>query len=634
MHRFSMKKTFTFLTLFLGSLLHAQMGRPLLRNGDFSQINTKQRPQAWVTYGAPEISDFHVLPAIRTGDDNILKIQIKEKGKTPWSVQLRQRIDKHIERNETVYISFSFAAKKGYRFNCYLQKEEAPWPKYLSLEQEGTGLENWITCRIAARIPSDLLENECSLCFHLSAVAGEIHLKNFELKAFPREVAPADLPTTDSPVIGGDETNLEWRKRVKDRMRNEQQNHHMIHIFNGIEPLKGAQVAIRQIRHEFTFGILAEPEILTNQPTADNKALEEYRDFIFNQPYFNAVSFYNLFSWKRSQEIDGAELKELLRQIQESGKSIHGHAVYTPAFRFMPAECRQMPPNEIFDGLKNFINNSFAAYSDVLDSVSVINSPLTFDEVYTLTGPQTLTESFRIVKKHYPRTPLFVCDDFSLSSSTKMHFEELISFVNWLQSEGAPISGIALEAKLGNPYIAPSALDQRLSLIAEETGLPIYIYGLEISAETERKQAERMHDALLLFYSHPSVKALFFSNVWAPVQSQSSSTLFHSDFVPKPSANTVLEFIKKECWTNRTASTGEEGFAAFRAAAGDYEITITANNKLIRKNLKIGKNDSEYVIDISKNGEIIPNDIDSFFEQFKDDDPKDKPAEETSESKK
>ncbi len=586
----------------------APTGRELLRNGDFAA--DAKRPRYWATPGNGVFANFTIEPA-EQGGGHVLAVEVFKSSQQPWAAQLRQSIDQPLKRGQTLYFSFEYKISENYLFHCYWQREAPPWPKYMSVDIS-TPVGEWRKCALAVRVPEDLAPRSTSFCLHLAARTGKAWFRNFSMTLFPKTVAPEDLAVTSAPVLGGDEVDDAWRQAATARLEKIRKNTLRVRVLHQGRPVAGAQVSLVQKTRDFFFGVevpgalfedkaLAElPEFaeLRKRTEGLGNATEKYRAMVLDPRLFNMISLRDAMYWRLAETGAGPLARKLVPQFADQGLLVRGQALFCPAFRFCPPRCRQMGKNELQVALDDFIRTQVKAFRGRVRQWDVVYAAATYDEVYGILGPESLVRAFQLARAADPDALLVLRDDVALSSPDGDRLQELLAMAEWLKQSGAPIQAIALDARMGQPYIAPSALESRLDRIARGTGLPLAITAFQVNAPTEANQAQRVGDLLTLFFSLPAVNWVSFSGIWDAEMTDRKASLFRGKFVIKPAGKTVRKLLGESWWTTVEVTTDPDGRFEFTGFRGTYQVNVKSDAVTGRATVTVSKDKGETTIEL------------------------------------
>ena len=558
-------------------------GREIVRNGDFSADATT--PTHWELFGGGNFANFSLLPSPEKQKERILSVKIVRTSRQHWLAQLRQTFDEPVRKGELVYVTFEYKLTPGYGFQCYWQKELDPWPKYMSLRiTEPAG--EWRECSVACRAPDDIPARRHSLSLHLAEKTGGVEFRRFAVYVYPPSVREEDLTTTSSPVLGGDDVDRAWRTAAQNQIDSIRKGDLKLRVTHQGQPVPEASVTVRQTSRSFRFGTTV-PIALFDDDALESKdftelrnrlagvedRVEKYRNKVLDGQLFNMVAFRDALTWGGSGSPVAKLVPTVMQHFVENSAFVRGHSLYCPAFRYAPPRCRQMAPDELRKELAEHISTQVAAYKGTVHQWDVVHAPVTYHEMYDKMGEETLANAFVLARQADADVGLAFSDDRSLSSPTRDHMDEMLAVVAWLQSQNAPVQVIALEAHLGLPYIAPSAIEERLDHIAAATKLPIAITSLQVMAPSETVQAERIEDLMVLFFSHPAVEWICLGGIWEAEMLLEKAALFRRNFAIKPAGKVFDRLLREDWWTVATGKTAPDGSLTVRGFHGEYEVS-------------------------------------------------------------
>jgi GH35 family endo-1,4-beta-xylanase len=213
----------------------------------------------------------------------------------------------------------------------------------------------------------------------------------------------------------------------------------------------------------------------------------------------------------------------------------------------------------------------------------VLHAPLTHEEIYGVIGEDSLINAFRIAEQSDPAALLVCNEEAALTDTSDERVQELIDLVKWLRGGGARVDAVGLEAEMKPPFLAPQAIELRLTRIAEGTGLPIVITALSVDAPKEDIQAATLKDLLTAFYASPAVRRVVMSEVWDAATPFGRTGLFRRNFAIKPAGQMLRTLLTQEWCTRETAMTDAGGVATLTGFQGDYEVTVAADGKQVKK---------------------------------------------------
>ena len=589
-------------------------GRELLRNGGFAEGD--DRPTHWFTRVSASTGAFRVIPPKRKEEPSTLIAEVLRPSSRPWTMELRQSIDGPMKKGEKVYITFDYRITPGYAFHCYWQIEAAPWSKLLSIrlaaDPEAKKSE-WQKCMMVTENFLDLPARNTSLTFHLAEQKGTLQMRNVSMIAFDLDTPLESLPTNCYPVFGGDYHDNDWRNTVLGRIEELRTGQLKVIVSRGGEPVPDAKVTLTQQSRHFLFGTeVAVPyfsdDVLERAQFVDfrkrlegvEEKLPKYRKKLADPRLFNMVSLRDALVWRTNAAWGDAFAEAAVDAFLEQGLEVRGHALYSPALRFAPPQCRTMDKGDLATSLGKFITRQARKYNQKVGQWDVVHAPLTFAEMYDKIGEDSLVDAFKRAEAEAPETVFLLSDDKSLVAYSTEHVDELLDLVRWLQSQGARIDALALNATMTRPYIAPHAIERRLDQIAEITKLPLIITALAVDAPRESIQAERLRDLLLLFFSHHAVTGVCLKGLWEAEMPAGNAALFRKNFAIKPAGKTYESLLTEEWWTHAQQNTNPDGTVQATCFLGRYNVVVKKGEQRVQRQIVLEGGDMELAIDLAE----------------------------------
>ena len=584
-------------------------GRVVIRNGRFR--DDAERATHWVTRDSGELAAFALLPADTEDGSAVLKVRVREASSRPWTVELRQPIAEPLAKGEVLYITFEYNLTPGYAFHCYWQQDSSPWDKFLSVRlSQPAGA--WETCAMAARVHSDLPSRGTSLSLHLAEKSGRLELRNFTALVFPDTINPDSLPLRGDPVFGGDYYDKTWRQRAEARLQTVRTAPLKVTVTRADTPVPEAVVTVRQTARTFAFGTevgapffhanaldLPALAAVRERLAGYEPRLEAYRTRILDRGLFSVVALREALTWRQNTEWGDNIAADVVDEFIQHGMQIRAQSLFCPAFRFAPPACRQMDAAQLRQALLDYVRSQAEKYRGRIAYWDVLHAPLTYEEMYNVMGESSLVDVFKTAAATAPEAKLLLSDDVCLLSPDPGRVDVSLKLIGWLRAAGARIDGLALRASLQRPYIAPQAVENRISRIAEATNLPIFISGLEVESPREQIQADRLRDLLLLFYSHPAVSQVTLAGLWEIDMISAKGALFDRNFAIKPAGKVFEELLTEQWWTNATAKTDANGTLTTAAFLGSHDISVEADGRRVSKSITLTGDGADVALDLA-----------------------------------
>ena len=351
------------------------------------------------------------------------------------------------------------------------------------------------------------------------------------------------------------------------------------------QPVEGAQVEVRQVRHAFLFGsnIFA-----WAQPTAEDAA--RYRDQYAALLNYATLPFY----WRGYEPEPGQpqheSREEVARWCRDQGIVTKGHPLVWNHIAGTPAWLPEDPAEitRLSDARVTDIVGRFRGHIDRWDVVNEAADPFRtgpeFDgrltEAWQHFGKLPLTlEPFRIARRANPEATLLI-NDYRVDPEYEKVIEALVD------EQGRPLYDvIGIQSHMHGGVWSPEKTWHVCETFAR-FGVPLHFTettvvsgpkteeGWESTPEGEQRQADEVEQFYTVLFSHPAVEAITWwdfadRNAWMGAP----AGFLRKDLSPKPAYNRLLGLIKGKWWTHTTGTT-TAGTLTTRTFYGDYEITV------------------------------------------------------------
>jgi len=345
------------------------------------------------------------------------------------------------------------------------------------------------------------------------------------------------------------------------------------------DPVAGARVSVRMLRHEFAFGSAVAAKFLVG----DDPNVPVYRETV--KRLFNRVTIESDLKWPHWEDPANRDLAiEALRWLRENGCPVRGHCLVWAGWSWMPEDIYELKddPVALAIRVREHLIEEVQALRGQLVEWDVVNEPRWYDEIQRRLGRDCMVDWFRLVREFDPTPKLFINEYGILSDSwgyyygapSWKHYKETIDF---LLARGAPIDGIGLQGHFSWTLTPPWQVLETLDEFAE-FGKPLVISEFDIDIRDEQRQADYMRDFMTAAFSHPSVHGIIMWGFWEGRHWRPDSALFRLDWSVKPCGRVWEDLVLGEWWTDADVTTDREGRCSLRGFRGDYEIRICADD--------------------------------------------------------
>ncbi|MET0893175.1 MAG: endo-1,4-beta-xylanase [Pseudoxanthomonas sp.] len=172
-------------------------------------------------------------------------------------------------------------------------------------------------------------------------------------------------------------------------------------------------------------------------------------------------------------------------------------------------------------------------------------------------GWDWVLESFRLARKHFPRSRLMI-NDYSITNSDE-DTRRYLGIIELLMKEklvdAIGVQGHAFATTTETPMSTHRANLDRLS----STGLPIYVTELDIDGPTDQAQLQDYQRIFPVFWEHPGVQGVtlwgFRPGLW---RTKEGANLVREDGGERPALQWLRKYIEQQPATARSEQTSAQ----------------------------------------------------------------------------
>jgi len=556
-------------------------------------------PPVGVSLLPAEISAFK--PAIHVEDQSIGRVESVEvvgrtfpdalhltavrPGPMPWQIGVNAKTIAPIRKGDVLWVSFQSRRIESRQETgeavaevTLMQKNEAgkevrPLSRGFSCGPE------WTQTSIPFVVKNDSAVGEATLSIRFGRVAQSLEVGGIALINCGPDAEIAGLPRTITRYEGH-APDAPWRIAAAERIECIRKGDFPIRVVDADgNPVADAQVSIRMRRHAFAWGSAFNPRHLLDEKTHDG---EKYREVIEN--HFNKVVFENDLKWEKwigHKPEDRQRVSTAIDWLAARNIAVRGHVMVWPSWEHTPAFLRELEskPDELRAAVAAHIARQTSAYRDHLLEWDVINEVHANHDLIDVLGRDVMVEWFQLAQKGAPDVKLFY-NDYTLFHGTtpqspSQHFYDLVKF---LIDKGAPIHGIGEQGHFGGNPPGPAQIIEALDRFGS-LGIPIQITEFDIDTPDEQLQADFTRDFTIAVFSHPAVMGMMHWGFWENSHWKPSAALWRKDWTLRPHGQAWIDLVTKTWWTNADGRTSASGEFKPRGFFGDYDVTITHQQK-------------------------------------------------------
>jgi len=366
------------------------------------------------------------------------------------------------------------------------------------------------------------------------------------------------------------------------------------------QPLAGAEVTVRMLRHKFLFGCTAY-YLQPNNNDERQQAYQRHFAALFN---YATLSFY----WG-NYEPENGKLQEANRRAQaewlrERGIVSKGHplAWYIVTPKWVP----QDDPDRLWEAQKQRCARDAAAFIGTVDIWDVLNEMArikngieqdhiqidkNFRRMWEHVGPVEMIKGcFEAAAEGNPDATL-ILNDYDLTDTYVQIIEDCLE-----ADVKIDVIGIQSHWHAGTlPAGEQEAVLERFG----KFGIPIHFTEATIisgehrgwedlsqqtdwhtTPEGEARQEREVVDFYGRLFAHPLVEAITWWDFPDGNWRGAPAGLVRKDMTPKPAYESLMKLVKGEWWTpEQTLTTDERGIVRFRAFLGEHEVAARGGKK-------------------------------------------------------
>ena len=377
------------------------------------------------------------------------------------------------------------------------------------------------------------------------------------------------------------------------------------------KPVSGAQIAVRQTRHEFLFGCNA-------------FVLGQLQGAEMNQRYENAfVKLFNFatvpFYWGGTEPARG-ELRyqeqgsrdiwrrpppdRFLPWASQHGITLKGHPLlwhaHNPAW--LPKD-----PVELRELYRKRFHEIASRYGDKIHIWDVVNESQVCPKNYPLfSADRAYVEwAFKEAVPLFPAQTTTMINEVTDYNFKPVEKNPYFTQVQSLLAQGAQVRGVGFQyhffrRKALDGYLAGSQCDPGKLLDLYEQfgrfGLPLYITEITFPSAGEKGdelQAEVMRDHYRLWFSAPMMAGITWWNLGDGTavkgENEAQGGLMDGNLQPKTAYRILDQLINTEWKTQASVQTDAQGVAKFRGFFGEYVVSVTLNGKQTEQTFQLKK---------------------------------------------
>jgi len=346
-----------------------------------------------------------------------------------------------------------------------------------------------------------------------------------------------------------------------------------------VQTKPGADVEVRQVRHEFLFGT-AVTNALAEQASDAMAAVDRKLFLKILGENFNCAVHENALKWYDCEKQDGVVDYSVADRIwelcQELNIPMRGHCIFWEKDKYVMPWLRQLDNDRLRLAIKRRAIGVTEHFKGRIREFDLNNEMINGEFFRRRLGYGIVNEMAWMAKTGNPDIILCV-NDYGILTDGGFNADSYIDQIQNLLDSGVPIGGIGCQGHSSVPMNMSAEHVQSTLDTLSEFHLPIKITECLFDVGDERTQAEEMRKIFPVYFAHPAIEAIVMWGFWAGSHWRPWSALWRTDWTPTPQGLAYRDLVFNQWWTQASGKADASGKFQLDAFFGDYEIR--ANGK-------------------------------------------------------
>jgi GH35 family endo-1,4-beta-xylanase len=354
-----------------------------------------------------------------------------------------------------------------------------------------------------------------------------------------------------------------------------------------VKTAPGADVNIRQVRHEFLFGTAITNHLAEND--ANPMSPDDRKMFIkILSENFNYAVHENALKWydceKQPNVVDYNVADRIWQICSDNNIPMRGHCIFWEKDKFIMPWLNKLNNDQLRAAVRRRAIGVTSHFKGRISEFDLNNEMINGDFFRRRLGYGIINEMAYMAKAGNPDAVLFV-NDYGVLAEGGYNADSYITQIENLLANGVPISGIGCQGHTitsdkndssGKAATTPEHVQKTLDRLAK-FNLPIKITECLFTADDEQGKADQLRTYFPIFFAHPNVEAIIMWGFWETGHWQPKTAMWKADWTPTPQAEAYRDLVFNKWWTQTAGIADNAGSFKTRAFFGDY--LITSNGK-------------------------------------------------------
>jgi endo-1,4-beta-xylanase len=349
----------------------------------------------------------------------------------------------------------------------------------------------------------------------------------------------------------------------------------------------GADVNVRQVRHEFLFGTaitnhLAENDTNTMSPQDRKMFLKILAENFNYAVHENALKWYDC--EKQLNVVDYSIADRIWEICHELNIPMRGHCIFWAKDKYIMPWLKQLNNDDLRAAVARRAIGVTEHFKGRISEFDLNNEMINGDFFRRRIGYGIVNEMAYMAKAGNPDITLYV-NDYGVIVEKGFNADSYITQIENLLANGVPIGGIGCQGHFvashkndssGRAATTSEHVQKTLDKLAK-FNLPIKITECLFVADDEQGMAEELRRFFPICFAHPNVEAILMWGFWEVGHWQPQTAMWKKDWTPTPQALAYRDLVFNKWWTQTSGKADKDGTFKTRAFYGDY--IITSNGK-------------------------------------------------------
>ena len=521
-----------------------------------------------LTLGDVGVIHFKARATALGGDDKVGSVRVMYERYSDWSKVANENIEIKYNEWEDFYLPFS-ARVLG-------TTSSAEWPA------DGS-----------------------QICITVNGLYQTIQITDFEIIYFGQNADIYDVDPDYGSYHGIEEDAL-WRKEAYRRIEKYRKEDVAVRVVDEEgNPVEGAEIKVTQTESDFVFGTeLCHDELVSLE--LGNARASQLQNAV--KSFNGLVCGLEMKPYKQILD-DGTRGVEMANDVFGKNMRLRGHTILWDepgliGFLSETGDHMDLSYEELYRRLMDFVAPNAYLFKGKVYQWDVLNEPYASNHIRTTYNTTRLyTDVAKLVHEIDPEAKLIVNETRLIGKNRKTDTDivyDLAEIVKQMQSEGAPIDGVGIQAHV-NDYFYPQGLYHQLddlSQTVEEVAITEY----DFIHDSQENAGKYLADLLTAAFSHPKCKTF---TIWSlsTYDNRNLGVFYDSSWNEKPAKAIWDDMVTNEFKTKLNLVSDSDGCADFRGFHGDYKITVTYDGKERSFDFGLLKGENNY-IDITVGSKI------------------------------